>query len=292
MSQGGRRCARRPISCRPTRRSARLGSNVLPRDVAPIREAPRLFRFDGARLKTLTAHSSSAFQTIRRIDAPRVVLAGERANLIAGEDDNAHSARVAPKRQELAQIERQPGYHVRTGEARHRRRRGNEQKMVDVQFAVDALLMASRGLFQSCTLLTGDLDFKPLVSALVEMGVDVQLLYPKGETNDDLKAAADSAAPPTIAVCQSWISDASPTPALPHAGLNFQGPRAMVAHSVEWQDDRYGQCFVERHDNAFQLITERSPQNPLTHRLEMSASDPVVLRTYAEDVFDLIVPAW
>jgi hypothetical protein len=72
-----------------------------------------------------------------------------------GEDDNTHSTRVAPKRRELAEIERQPRYHVRTGEAHHRPRRGNEQKMVDVQLAVDTLLMASRGLFASCTLLTG-----------------------------------------------------------------------------------------------------------------------------------------
>jgi uncharacterized LabA/DUF88 family protein len=65
------------------------------------------------------------------------------------EDDTAHSLRVAPKRSELAGIERVAGYHVRTGEAHHRKRRGNEQKMVDIQLAVDALLMASRGLFGS-----------------------------------------------------------------------------------------------------------------------------------------------
>ncbi len=74
--------------------------------------------------------------------------------------------------------------------------------MVDVQLAVDALLMASRGLFGSCTLITGDLDFKPLVTALVEMGVDVQLLYPEDETNDDLKAAADAAIAMKFNVCR------------------------------------------------------------------------------------------
>jgi len=50
-----------------------------------------------------------------------------------------------PSARNLREIETQPGYHVRTGEARHRRGRGNQQKMVDVQLAVDALLMASRG---------------------------------------------------------------------------------------------------------------------------------------------------
>ena len=115
-----------------------------------------------------------------------------------GEDDNTYSQRVGPKRAELEKIEQQDNYHVRSGDVRHRKRRGNEQKMVDVQLAVDALLMASRGLFSGITLLTGDLDFRPLVTALVEMGVDVKLLYPPGETNVELIAAADRAVPLNI----------------------------------------------------------------------------------------------
>jgi hypothetical protein len=54
-------------------------------------------------------------------------------------------------------------------------------------------------------LITGDLDFKPLVTALVEMGLDVQLLYPEGETNDELKAAADRADAMTIMLCRQWF---------------------------------------------------------------------------------------
>jgi uncharacterized LabA/DUF88 family protein len=51
-------------------------------------------------------------------------------------------------------------------------------------------------------LLTGDLDFKPLVTALVDIGVDVHLLYPEDETNDDLKVAADSAGALTVSTCR------------------------------------------------------------------------------------------
>lgn len=207
-----------------------------------------------------------------------------------GEDDNTYSTRVAPKRLELAGIERQPGFHVRTGEAHHRRRRGNEQKMVDVQLAVDALLMASRGLFSACTLLTGDLDFKPLVTALVEMGVDVQLLYPKDETSDDLKAAADRADALTIGACRSWFSDSF---SLPEAVFTFQsGVRSHSNKLVRWHDDKYGDCYVANNSNVFELITERSPQKPNTHRLEMKSSNEATLRSYAEDNFDLAVPTW
>jgi uncharacterized LabA/DUF88 family protein len=210
------------------------------------------------------------------------------------EDDNTYSTRVAPKRRELAEIERQSGYHVRTGEAHHRRRRGNEQKMVDVQLAVDALLMASRGLFASCTLLTGDLDFKPLVTALVDMGVDVYLLYPEDETNDDLQVVADSADTLTVATFRQWFSDSfSQKTFLPEAVFTFQSD--VKTHSTklaQWHDDRYGDCYVTNDANIFELITERSIQNPNTHRLEMKSSNEGALRAYAEDVFSLIVPTW
>jgi NYN domain len=179
-------------------------------------------------------------------------------------------------------------------------KRGNEQKMVDVHLAVDALLMASRGLFGSCTLITGDLDFKPLVSALVEMGVDVRLLYPKDETNDDLKAAADSAEAVTIDMVRNWSSHAQGE-LFPSVG--FAGQNTVFKHSnrlVGWRDDSYGDCYVANDSGVFELITERSPQtlvsNALathphqTHRLHIKASTAVGLSVYAEEKFDLIVP--
>jgi uncharacterized LabA/DUF88 family protein len=212
------------------------------------------------------------------------------------EDDNAHSLRVAPKRSELVAIERQPGFHVRTGEARHRRGRGNEQKMVDVQLAVDALSMASRGLFGSCTLITGDLDFKPLVTALVEMGVDVRLLYPEGETNDDLKAAADRADALTIALLRDWISeDFVQRTSLPTALFTRSFPTMPYsAVLARWHDDRHGDCFVANHDNAntLVLLTEYAPPPQQDWRLQLSGANAEALRAYAEDVFGLPTPKW
>jgi uncharacterized LabA/DUF88 family protein len=206
------------------------------------------------------------------------------------EDDNTHSSRVAPKRSELARIARQDGYHVRTGEAYRRRGRGNEQKMVDVQLAVDALLMASRGLFGSCTLITGDLDFKPLVSALVEMGVNVELLYPKDETNEDLKAAADRAEAVTIDIVRDWSGDAQ-RGLLPFGGLDlkstFVEPHTKL---FVWRDENYGDCYITNGSGLFELRTERAPEGPETHRLYVRASTAKGLRAYAEEKFDLIVP--
>ena len=210
-----------------------------------------------------------------------------------GEDDNTYSTRVAPNGRNW-RASKGTGFHVRTGEARHRRGRGNEQKMVDVQLAVDALLMASRGLFSACTLLTGDLDFKPLITALVEMEFDVQLLYPKDETNDDLKAAADRADALTVGVCRSWFSDSfSQKALLPEAVFNYQsGVKSHSNKLVRWHDDKYGDCYVARRFECLRTHNGTVAKDPNTHRLEMKSSNEETLRSYAEDMFDLFVPTW
>lgn len=210
----------------------------------------------------------------------------------ASEDDNTHAARVAPKRAELAHIERQKGFHVRTGDVRHRRRRGNEQKMVDVQLSVDALLTASRGVFSECTIITGDLDFKPLLTALVDMGVDVSLVYPSGETNEELMAAADSAVPIDIQMCLGWVENSYPAKKLlPWGQYTFSSGALPVQGSLfNWNDSAFGQCLVRTHDGvSFEVLTEIAPNMP-SHRLVLTGKDKKMLRTYSEDVFHLNIP--
>jgi hypothetical protein len=170
--------------------------------------------------------------------------------------------------------------------------------MVDVQLAVDALLMASRGLFSKCTLLTGDLDFKPLVDALVEMGVDVHLLYPNGETTEDLKASADQADPLAITTLRDWIS-AEARQSLPMVMTRMHGVASStdpiplsLEPLVEWRDDRYGDCRVGSSDSAFVLMTTRLSEDSRSHYLCMSASDAAILRAYAEDGYGLRTPPW
>lgn len=210
------------------------------------------------------------------------------------EDDAAYALRAEPKRAELAAIERQAGFHVRSGDAIYRKRRGNEQKMVDVQLAVDALLMASRGLFEVITLITGDLDFKPLVSALVDMGVDVHLLYPPGETNGDLLAAADRADPLNLVSCLSWLEQAFlQAHPMPQASMNFQNTDYEgLVEEAAWDDACYGRCRVVKIGAEYRLVTEREPHNPHSHRLELTDTRPEMLRVYAQECFGLDVPSW
>lgn len=207
-----------------------------------------------------------------------------------GESETDHAARIAPKRAALDLIERQPAFHVRTGDVRRRRRVGNEQKMVDVHLAVDALSMASRGLFSSAVLVTSDLDFKPLVTALVELGIDVELQYQAGHANPELAAAADRATPIDVNLVRGWVRDVDAA-LLPVASYDFREPReaAPPDASLRWRDDGYGECFASPHPHGVRLSTERAPDD-LTHRLTAVARDLGKLRHFCADCFGLAVP--
>lgn len=208
---------------------------------------------------------------------------------VAGEDEPTYAARIKPKIDELGMIERLPRYHVRTGDLRHRRRRGNEQKMVDVQLAVDALLMASRKLFDHCKIVTGDLDFRPLVSALVDMGVDVDLVYPIHETNPDLITSADVAIPFTIHYYSGYIPERFQI-RIPNdtiVGEPFQKP---LNTRVSWIDAKCGECALhDASQGGIRLLSERHPK-ALNSRMVVEGESVAVLKHYCSTVLGLAFP--
>lgn len=65
------------------------------------------------------------------------------------------------------------------------------QKQVDVRIAVDMLMHAYWKNMSHATLLTGDLDFKPVIDALVAMGINVTLWFHRSSANSELIGAAD-----------------------------------------------------------------------------------------------------
>lgn len=212
------------------------------------------------------------------------------------ENDSEFESRRSAKEDELAKIERQAYFHVRTGVAKfNKKRRGNEQKMVDVNLAVDALLMASRGLFRRCSIVTGDLDFYPLICALVDMGVDVKLLYPPSETAEELKDAADYALPIDVQMLRRWID--------PRSGLLKLFPECCIVSDTEplpagrdildFQDAKYGSCLLSFETSAatYSLLTQFVGDPPArSNRLLIKGEDLGGLKTYAKLQFGLFVP--
>lgn len=94
----------------------------------------------------------------------------------AGETAEQLTARVESQQKFFDEIQSYEGFHVRLGSLSGTSRRFR-QKEVDILLAVDALDHAFRRNMSEVTLLAGDLDFAPLVEALVRLGVWVEICY-------------------------------------------------------------------------------------------------------------------
>ncbi len=89
----------------------------------------------------------------------------------------------------FCQLRSLPGVHVYEGFIKGERR--PRQKGVDVAIAVDMLTHSYKKNMDKATLLAGDLDFLPLVEALVKDGMYVNLWYCDFSVAKDLVFAAD-----------------------------------------------------------------------------------------------------
>ncbi|MEH2127075.1 MAG: NYN domain-containing protein [Nostoc sp.] len=125
-----------------------------------------------------------------------------------GENEADYQNRIKPKIKLFNHLKSLDRFHVYEGTARYRdKRRGQEQKQVDIMIAVDMLTHSFRKNMDEATLLTSDLDFKPLIDALVQDGMYVSLWYPKAKTNYELVDAADSRQVLTIHTVWRWFTD-------------------------------------------------------------------------------------
>ncbi|AFZ57223.1 NYN domain-containing protein [Anabaena cylindrica FACHB-243] len=123
------------------------------------------------------------------------------------ENQENYNNRVQPKIDLFNHLKSLDGFHVYEGTARFRdKKRGQEQKQVDIMIAVDMLTHSFRQNMHEATLLTGDLDFKPLIDALVQEGMYISLWYPQGRTNDELVHSADSKKAITVDIVKEWFT--------------------------------------------------------------------------------------
>lgn len=106
------------------------------------------------------------------------------------EDQEAYELRHSAYFQEIAELCRVDSFFCRTGYIRGHGKRAR-QKAVDIQIAVDMMSHAARGNLTEAVLLSGDLDFEPLVSALVSLGTRVTVWAELSSASEDLLAAAD-----------------------------------------------------------------------------------------------------
>ncbi|MFB6340220.1 NYN domain-containing protein [Saccharicrinis sp. FJH62] len=79
------------------------------------------------------------------------------------------------------------------------------QKGVDIMIAVDMMKHSFRKNMDEATLLAGDLDFKPLLDALVAEGMFVNLQYSNLSISNELLYSADKRERITIRKIYNWI---------------------------------------------------------------------------------------
>jgi uncharacterized LabA/DUF88 family protein len=122
----------------------------------------------------------------------------------SSEDEEEFRRRRSDKDSLLKVLSRLDGMHIRTGMSRYRRKRGLEQKGVDIQLAIEAYQHAVRGNIEEAVLITNDLDFYPLLDALTQTRVRTILRYVPGKTSELLIEAADFAAPLLLFEFAQW----------------------------------------------------------------------------------------
>ncbi len=135
----------------------------------------------------------------------------------ADESSDAYQARTASQETFFNGLRLVPGMHVNEGSVRGEGGR-RRQKKIDTMMAVDMLTHSYRKNASAFALVAGDLDFKPVVDALVQDGMYVTLWYEKQTASQELIFSVDSREPIDIQRLFSWSKEAfRRSHSLPHA---------------------------------------------------------------------------
>lgn len=121
------------------------------------------------------------------------------------ESPDEYEKRIKPIEELFDALMAIDGFHVYEGIA-HGRKGRVRQKKVDMMLAIDMLTHASLRNMHEVTLLTGDLDFKPLIDALVRNGMYVTLWYEKSTTSKELIYSADARMPLSVRDICGWAT--------------------------------------------------------------------------------------
>jgi uncharacterized LabA/DUF88 family protein len=108
-----------------------------------------------------------------------------------GESKEVFGKRLTKKENFLNHLKLLDKFHVYEGVVFERKEKLT-QKAVDIMIAVDMLRHSFRKNMSKATLLTGDLDFKPLIDALIQEGMYTTVLIDPRITSKELLYAADS----------------------------------------------------------------------------------------------------
>lgn len=124
----------------------------------------------------------------------------------SAETEQEFKARVTAQEAYRSRTSSLSGVHLREGTlvGKLTARRQRRQKEVDILLAVDMLTHGFNRNMTHAVLLSGDLDFRPVVEALVRGGVFVEVWYEKTTASKELYWAADLGRPLDWHMIYNW----------------------------------------------------------------------------------------
>src|SRR5260370_31293287 len=170
-----------------------------------------------------------------------------------GETSEECQKRIAPLEQFFGRARALSGVHVRLGTVAGKRRR---QKEVDILLATDMLTHGFNGNMEKSVLLAGDLDFRPIVEALVRHGVFVEVWYHRSSIAQDLPGAADFGHALRFRQLHSWNTEHFQTARpLPRDSENVGKPQAEILRVGAISNHRVELYQVEREGAQWHTTT-------------------------------------
>lgn len=244
---------------------------------------------DGAHLQRhYREHMTAFFGEAPPIDFEQLLHSANAEKLFFYDsvDRLAAEALVADADAELDRINSTANCHVREGTVRAgRKRSGLEQKEVDVMLAVEMLTHGFRRNFDDAVLVTGDLDFKPAVDSLVNLGLRVEVWYVRRHGAQPLLAAADSRRELTLRDWFRW------------SGASFNARHAdafprqdLISHTLSMAPKRSGHvgkrtCTLHNMSPSWALVILNFDHG---RNLRVTANSPEAIEAYMPLVHDAI----
>ena len=190
------------------------------------------------------------------------------------ESEQDYLERIKPIQTRHDHLRSLPGFHVFEGEVRRSSiSKRTEQKKVDTMIAVDMLMHSFRQNMDSATLITNDLDFKPVLDALVQIGMYVMLWHRTSNIVSELTHSADHSLPLTYEFMKDWIIE----PRLVHKVENslrqlaFDNQDSFVASGI------LGEARVTLHkadeDLQYWLVKNHGPHNQFYSGYQITAKE-------------------
>lgn len=123
-----------------------------------------------------------------------------------GEKKSDYDKRIDDKVEFYNKLKLIPSFHVYEGVTYGSGGR-IRQKAVDIKIAIDMFRHTINKNMDNATLLAGDLDFKPLLDALLMEGMYTTLYYYPSNTNNELLFSADYAEKIKIETIYNWAAN-------------------------------------------------------------------------------------